>query len=80
MERAAPTPRKLYPHITRMPTRWGDNDSYGHVNNVVYYSFFDSAVNRHLIQQGVLDIAASPLVGPSGGDALYLLLVDRLSG
>ena len=63
MERRTPTPRTLYPHVTRMPTRWSDNDSYGHVNNVVYYSLFDSAVNRHLIQQGVLDIAASPVVG-----------------
>jgi acyl-CoA thioester hydrolase len=63
MERPTPTPRTLYPLITRMPTRWADNDSYGHVNNVVYYSFFDSAVNRHLIQQGVLDIAASPVIG-----------------
>jgi acyl-CoA thioester hydrolase len=46
-----------------MPTRWGDNDSYGHVNNVVYYSFFDSAVNRHLIKKGVLDIASSAVIG-----------------
>jgi acyl-CoA thioester hydrolase len=46
-----------------MPTRWGDNDSYGHVNNVVYYAFFDSAVNRHLIEHGVLDPARSPVVG-----------------
>ncbi|ROZ68771.1 acyl-CoA thioesterase [Ramlibacter sp. WS9] len=45
-----------------MPTRWADNDSYGHVNNVVYYSFFDTAVNRHLIESGVLDIAASPVI------------------
>ncbi|WP_180863123.1 acyl-CoA thioesterase [Cupriavidus pauculus] len=46
-----------------MPTRWGDNDSYGHVNNVVYYAFFDSAVNRHLIERGALDIASSEVVG-----------------
>ncbi|MBP0623752.1 acyl-CoA thioesterase [Cupriavidus sp. LEh25] len=46
-----------------MPTRWGDNDSYGHVNNVVYYAFFDSAVNKHLIENGVLDIAKSEVIG-----------------
>ena len=40
-----------------------DNDVYGHVNNVVYYSFFDTAVNGYLIEQGVLDIAGSPVVG-----------------
>lgn len=46
-----------------MPTRWGDNDSYGHVNNVVYFAFFDSAVNRHLIECGALDIAHSSVIG-----------------
>ena len=40
-----------------------DNDAYGHLNNVVYYSFFDTAVNRWLIEQGVLDIATSPTIG-----------------
>ena len=58
-----PTHRAAYAHFTAMPTRWGDNDSYGHVNNVVYYSFFDSAVNRHLIERGVLDIEGSAIVG-----------------
>ncbi len=62
-EKTAPTKRESYWHFETMPTRWGDNDSYGHVNNVVYYAFFDSAVNRHLIQRGVLDIAASEIVG-----------------
>lgn len=61
--KAVPTKRESYWHFEAMPTRWGDNDSYGHVNNVVYYAFFDSAVNRHLIQRGVLDIAASQTVG-----------------
>jgi acyl-CoA thioester hydrolase len=46
-----------------MPTRWMDNDAYGHVNNVVYYAWFDTAVNRFLIDAGTLDIAASPVVG-----------------
>ena len=49
-------------HCT-IETRWMDNDAYGHVNNVVYYSFFDTAVNRWLIEQGVLDIATSPAIG-----------------
>ena len=44
-------------------TRWMDNDVYGHVNNVVYYSFFDTAVNRLLVEAGVLDIAGSEAVG-----------------
>jgi acyl-CoA thioester hydrolase len=44
-------------------TRWMDNDVYGHVNNVVYYSYFDTAVNGFLVQQGVLDIADSPVIG-----------------
>jgi len=44
-------------------TRWLDNDVYGHVNNVVYYSYFDTAVNGYLIERGALDIARSPVVG-----------------
>jgi acyl-CoA thioester hydrolase len=46
-----------------IPTRWLDNDSYGHVNNVVYYSYFDTAVNEHLIRDGGLDIREGPVVG-----------------
>lgn len=63
MERPQPTTRDRYPKFVRMPTRWSDNDVYGHVNNVVYYSFFDTAVNRHLIGSGVLDISSSPVIG-----------------
>jgi acyl-CoA thioester hydrolase len=44
-------------------TRWMDNDVYGHVNNVNYYSYFDTAVNRYLIEQGVLDIHAGEVIG-----------------
>jgi acyl-CoA thioester hydrolase len=44
-------------------TRWMDNDVYGHVNNVVYYAYFDTAVNGWLIEQGLLDIQASPAIG-----------------
>ncbi|MEG0858733.1 MAG: thioesterase family protein [Pseudomonas sp.] len=44
-------------------TRWGDHDSYGHVQNVVYYSFFDSAISHFLVEQGTLDIDNSPVIG-----------------
>jgi acyl-CoA thioester hydrolase len=56
-------PRSSFPHFHAMPTRWMDNDSYGHVNNVVYYSYFDTAVNQFLIERGVLDIHAGQVVG-----------------
>lgn len=46
-----------------IPTRWGDNDTYGHVNNVIYYSYFDTLVNAFLIQEGKLDIAKGPTIG-----------------
>ena len=62
-ERPAPEPRSSYPHVLGITTRWMDNDVYGHVNNVVYYSYFDTVVNQYLIERGVLDIANSPVVG-----------------
>lgn len=55
--------RADYRYFTTIETRWMDNDAYGHVNNVVYYSFFDTAVNKWLITQGVLDVASSPEIG-----------------
>jgi len=57
------TPRSAFPHVLALPTRWMDNDSYGHVNNVNYYSFFDTAVNQFLIDRGVLDIHKDEVVG-----------------
>ena len=63
MARPQPRRRAEYPHHREITTRWMDNDAYGHVNNVVYYSFFDTAVNAWLIEQGALDIAASPVIG-----------------
>src|SRR5215213_5753905 len=51
------------PHFLSVPTRWMDNDVYGHVNNVVYYSYFDTVVNEYLIRSGVLDIQRSPVIG-----------------
>jgi acyl-CoA thioester hydrolase len=55
--------RAAYPHHVALDTRWADNDQYGHVNNVAYYGFFDTAVNRWLIAQGLLDPAASAVIG-----------------
>ena len=60
---AQPQVRSRYPVFRSITTRWGDNDVYGHVNNVVYYSWFDTAVNAHLIEQGVLDIHAGGTIG-----------------
>ena len=62
-ERPRRSRRADYRLFRPLATRWMDNDVYGHVNNVVYYSFFDTAVNGYLVEQGVLDIAESPVVG-----------------
>ena len=62
-ERAPADRRAAYPYFARLTTRWLDNDAYAHVNNVVYYSFFDTAVNELLIMSGVLDIRRSPIIG-----------------
>lgn len=62
-ERDRPEPRSAYRHFLPIQTRWMDNDAYGHVNNVVYYSWFDTVVNAYLIDRGVLDIERSPTVG-----------------
>lgn len=60
----SPTPQRAdYPHFQTITTRWHDNDIYGHVNNVTYYSFFDSAVNTYLIERGGLDIHDGAVVG-----------------
>ena len=61
--RPKPEPRSAYPHFQSITTRWMDNDAYGHINNVVYYSFFDTAVNRYLIEAGALDIETSSTIG-----------------
>jgi acyl-CoA thioester hydrolase len=55
--------RDAYPHSLSIATRWMDNDAYGHVNNVVYYSFFDTVVNRWLVDNAALDIASSDVIG-----------------
>ncbi|XAH25474.1 thioesterase family protein [Xylophilus sp. GW821-FHT01B05] len=61
--RPAPEPRSAYRAFRAIGTRWADNDVYGHVNNVVYYSWFDTAVNAHLIEQGALDIHGGATIG-----------------
>jgi acyl-CoA thioester hydrolase len=52
-----------YPHHAAIPTRWADNDIYGHVNNVEYYAFFDTVINAWMIREGGLDIARGPVIG-----------------
>jgi len=61
----APEPvlRSAYPHLETIPTRWADNDVYGHVNNVEYYAFFDTVINAWLIKEGELDIHAGEVIG-----------------
>ncbi|MDO8904771.1 thioesterase family protein [Hydrogenophaga sp.] len=61
--RAQPRQRSAYRVFRPIGTRWADNDVYGHVNNVVYYSWFDTAVNAYLIEQGALDIHAGAVIG-----------------
>ena len=55
--------REAYPHRRPIPTRWKDNDVYGHVNNVEYYSYFDTVINAWLIEEGGLDIHGGPAIG-----------------
>jgi len=61
--RPTPASRADYRVFREITTRWMDNDAYGHVNNVVYYSWFDTAVNAHLIERGVLDIERGETIG-----------------
>ena len=61
--RKAPEARARYRHFLAIPTRWMDNDLYGHVNNVVYYSYFDTLINRYLIEEGGLDIHRATVIG-----------------
>ena len=55
--------RPAYAHVLAIPTRWNDNDVYGHVNNVEYYAFFDTVINAWLIEQGGLDIHRGEVIG-----------------
>jgi acyl-CoA thioester hydrolase len=62
-ERTARLTRSAFKLFRPIATRWMDNDAYGHVNNVHYYSYFDSAVNGWLIEKGLLDFTHSPVIG-----------------
>jgi acyl-CoA thioester hydrolase len=62
-EKPRPEGREGYRAFRTISTRWMDNDAYGHVNNVVYYSWFDTVVNAHLIEQGALDIHHGDTIG-----------------
>jgi acyl-CoA thioester hydrolase len=59
----APILRSHYARLIALPTRWMDNDIYGHVNNVIYYAFFDTAINQYLIAEGGLDIGDGRVIG-----------------
>jgi acyl-CoA thioester hydrolase len=61
--RPPPPQRAEYPYVCSLETRWMDNDVYGHLNNVVYYSLFDSLINRYLISEGGLDITGDSIIG-----------------
>ena len=63
MTRPPPYSRDTFRHFQAIPTRWADNDVYGHVNNVVYYSFFDTVVNQYLIEQRALNLETSTVIG-----------------
>ena len=69
MSRKPPAVRSDFSVWRSMTTRWADNDAYGHVNNTVYYEWFDSAVNAWLVEQGMLDIA--------NGDPIALVVETR---
>jgi acyl-CoA thioester hydrolase len=62
MSKIIPT-RDQYELFYSIQTRWADNDIYGHVNNVTYYAYFDSVINRFLIEKAQLDIHAGPMIG-----------------
>ena len=71
MSRKPPATRAEFKAWRRMSTRWADNDAYGHVNNTVYYEWFDSAVNAWMVEQGMLDI--------ENGDPIALVVETRCS-
>jgi acyl-CoA thioester hydrolase len=62
-DRPQPEHRSAYKVFRAISTRWMDNDAYGHVNNVIYYSWFDTAVNAYLIEQSVLDVEHGQTIG-----------------
>jgi acyl-CoA thioester hydrolase len=63
MTRPLPHPRAAYPYHHPLQTRWADNDVYGHINNVTYYAYFDTAVNAYLAARGALDLHRGEVIG-----------------
>ncbi|WP_426415390.1 acyl-CoA thioesterase [Aestuariirhabdus sp. LZHN29] len=63
MARPRPPQRDEYPVFYEFASRWHDNDCYGHFNNTVYYAYYDSAVNRYLLEEGGLDIQRGSQIG-----------------
>ncbi|WP_321794477.1 thioesterase family protein [Caballeronia sp. J97] len=63
MSKPVRTTRADYAHFLPISTRWSDNDVYGHINNVVYYSYFDTVVNEYLLRAGVLDFSEGETIG-----------------
>ena len=61
--RSPAEPRSAFPHFLEITTRWNDNDPYRHVNNAVYYEYFDTVVNQFLIENGALDLERSDVIG-----------------
>ncbi|MEY2864293.1 MAG: hypothetical protein RLY58_2000 [Pseudomonadota bacterium] len=84
MSRPQPHHRNDYAHFVDLTTRWADNDMYGHVNNVMYYSYFDTTANRYLIEYGGLDIHQGSVIGlvVDSGCCYFapLAFPDRLQG
>ncbi|HEX9391803.1 MAG TPA: thioesterase family protein [Usitatibacteraceae bacterium] len=62
-QRPRPATRSMFRHFSPLQTRWSDNDNYGHINNVVYYAYFDTVVNDYLISRGALDVAHGAVIG-----------------
>ena len=62
-QKLTPPTRSDFVAFEEIHSRWMDNDAYGHINNVVYYSFFDTAVNRYLIERNVLNVLKSEAIG-----------------
>jgi acyl-CoA thioester hydrolase len=63
LHRPSPLQRQAFSYFVPLTTRWSDNDIYGHVNNVTYYSYFDTTANHYLIHQGGLDIHQGQIIG-----------------
>lgn len=63
MSKPLPDALSTYAYRLTIPTRWNDNDIYGHVNNAIYYLYFDTVVNRYLVEAGLLEVGTSETVG-----------------